>query len=159
MQEMFSSAEVSKMLKISKKSVRAYIKGERIGGRVIRYSRAQIEKLTGGRYSRAQVEKLMGGGYGPSPVPEDLRVYPDYRRLAWEAQRSWTVNERAALCDQKTDILYGTVASFLVQDPDGDVMSDAFVAYALANLPVGGGAIGNALRTDIQAEAKLRGIR
>lgn len=83
---------------------------------------------------------------------------PHYRYLAFKVQGFWYVNERLPACNDKADVLNDTVRDFLTESPDGDVMSDAFVAYALANLPVGGGNVGDALRADIQEEAKLRGL-
>ncbi|MFE1602995.1 hypothetical protein [Methylobacterium sp. ID0610] len=81
---------------------------------------------------------------------------PNGRVHAWEAMRVWFVNERRALCDHKADLLASTASAFLLEHPNGDTESDAFVAYALAHLPLGGGKIGKELRADIIAEAIAR---
>ncbi|WP_125901182.1 hypothetical protein [Methylobacterium indicum] len=65
----------------------------------------------------------------------------------------WLANERRPLCDHKADLLASTASAFLLEHPDGDTRSDAFVAYALAHLPQGGGEIGRDLRSDIVREA------
>ncbi len=80
----------------------------------------------------------------------------DPRPLAWDAMGFWGVNERRALSDHKADLLTSTVSGFLLEYPGGDVRSDDFVLYAAANLPAGGGVIGNELRADILREAALR---
>lgn len=101
------------------------------------------------------LKALLAGGQG-IPVPEHLRTIPHYRTLAWQALRSWTVNECRPLCDHKADLLAGTVTGFLLEQPDGDIRDDAFVLYALINQPPGGGETGAELRRDIQMEAALR---
>lgn len=141
-QEMMTARQVAKIFNMTEKTVRARVPGVRVG--------------RGYRYSRTHIERVMGGGHGPSPVP--AAVTPDHRRLAWEAQRLWHVNERQALCDQKTDLLVSSVAAFLIEQPDGDVLSDDFVRYVRRNPPPGGGSIGDALRHDIIRETSLRGL-
>ncbi len=77
------------------------------------------------------------------------------RALAWDAMGFWAVNEHRPLCDDKANLLTSTVSGFLLEYPGGDVRSDDFVLYAAANLPAGGGVIGNELRADILREAAL----
>jgi hypothetical protein len=78
---------------------------------------------------------------------------PNGRAHAWEAMRVWVANERRPLCDHKADLLASTASAFLLENPDGDTRSNAFVAYALAHLPPGGGEFGKDLRADIIREA------
>ena len=141
--KMMTARQVGEIFNMNEKSVRAHVRGIRIGRQF--------------RYSRAHIMRAMGdGGRGPSPIRGGF--VPDYRTLAWEAQKLWGVNERQALCDRKTDLLTSSVAGFLFEEPDGDVMSDAFVLYVRRNLPPPGGKTGEALRADILREASLRGL-
>lgn len=127
---MLTVKDAARTLGVDPQTVRRYLPLQRLGRRVL--------------VQRADVLKLAGR--------------PSGRTMAWDAMRVWIVNEHKALCDDKADLLASTASAFMIENLNGDITSDAFVAYAFIHQPLGGGIIGDQLRQDIRREAHLRQI-